>query len=222
MSHAPFKDGMHISNELSVVVATAMAVGASSSEIVETRRTLYSPDGTITIIRTNLTLTFIDHGPQSPYLTPEWMTIAAATKAILMADWPYAPASPSNLPPSPITIPTTRSSSPSPISIPTTRSSSPHADANTMLCDQIRETSFNKETASNESRRILRRDVPPADRWYCVTRGLRVGVFQGCKLISAFTYRIAGSQVVYYPCKGCAEAAFDVALQANLVQVLYR
>ncbi|KZP27028.1 hypothetical protein FIBSPDRAFT_886917 [Athelia psychrophila] len=198
-----------LSNELSVVMATAMACGASSSDVIESKRTLNSPDGEITVTCTQVTFTFYSPYDKSPYRTPKGATITSTTCCLLRGDWPYPPRAPPNSRPS------------SPISIPTTRSSSPN-DAT--LYDMIPEAAqLDKETASTHTRRVrhvLRTNVPAADRWYSITRGRRVGVVQGAHLATGFTHRVSGSQLVQYPTKELAEAAFDVALQTNLVEVL--
>ncbi|KAF7969803.1 hypothetical protein HWV62_25987 [Athelia sp. TMB] len=167
--------GLKTSEEISVVMATAMAVGASSSDLVQTHRTLDSPDGQISVICTQVSFTFCEQSTRSsPYVTPEGMSIAEATAALLLGDWPYQPQCSSDSPPPPISIPTTPSSSPCALANNTALPGPTAVDA---LCDL-----FDEETASTHThrvRRTLRRRVAPAERWYCITRGLRVGVIQG-------------------------------------------
>ncbi|KAF7967080.1 hypothetical protein HWV62_35919 [Athelia sp. TMB] len=181
-----------------------MALGATSSDIVTTRHVLQSPDGPIRVTSTKLSFEFVSPGiVYLPYLVPEGYTLHEASIAMLTGELPLPRfPTPVNSPQAETPINLSRSRTPansaradSPISLSTgspppspepgagdnRRSCSPHPEINdTTLYNIISEVDlFDKDTDpghARRARRALRRATPPENRWYCVTRGLRVGV----------------------------------------------
>lgn len=173
-------------------------LGASGSDVVQFTRTLHSPDGEVNVTQTKIA--FIFHHPcvHSPYRPPIGSTLEETTLALLRGEWPFpypidsprstTPASPSRQR-SPISITDSTPASPSrprsPISISDTSSCicSPPAyvkDAASLDPALAEEFDFDKVTPNvRRDRRARKRAIPPADRWYAVTRGLRVGAVQG-------------------------------------------
>lgn len=157
-------------------------LGASSSDVVQTKRTLHSPDGEVNVTHTKITFTFHHPCDHSPYRPPLGSTLEEATLALLRGEWPI----PSPIPSPRLTTPASSSRQPSPISISgtTSRSCSPPAyveDAASLDYALAEPFDFDKVTAphARRHRRARKKAIPPAKRWYAVTRGLCVGAVQG-------------------------------------------
>lgn len=158
----------------------AHPLGASSSEVVQTTRTIHCPDGHVIVTCTKIAFVFHHPCAESPYRPPHGSTLDDTTRALLRGEWPFdysPPHSPANC---------IHHLSPISISTSSSRSSSPPAYVNDRdpldlqaitIANQL-----NYDEATPEARRCRRaqrRAIPPADRWYTVTRGRCVGVVQG-------------------------------------------
>ncbi|KZP20973.1 hypothetical protein FIBSPDRAFT_954153 [Athelia psychrophila] len=215
--------GGNVADDITHLMATAMAVGATSSDIVQTKRTLHSPDGEVNVTHAKIMFTFHHPCDHSPYHPPLESTLAEATLALLRGEWPI----PSPIPSPRLTTPASPPRNPSPISISgtTSRSCSPPAyieDAASLDRALAEPFSFAKVTGphARRHRRARKMAIPPAKRWYTVTRGLCVGTVQGVVMVRAITRGMNGAVVEHYPSQELAEAVFDLALRAGFVEVV--
>ncbi|KAF7986429.1 hypothetical protein HWV62_31175 [Athelia sp. TMB] len=192
-----------------------MALGATSSDIVTTRRLLQSKDGPIRVTQTKITFEFLTPGPHSRYRVPPGYTLHEATHAMLTGVYPL-PDHPSYRVSSPISI-STGSPPPSPPSSP-----KPHIEDGTHSpgdLPNVNNTNTGPDDA-RRARRTLRKATKPEERWYCITQGRRVGVFQGCSAALALTRGVPGSQLTLHKSRKLAEDTFAIALLDKSVAVI--
>ncbi|KZP25782.1 hypothetical protein FIBSPDRAFT_887754 [Athelia psychrophila] len=209
----------HIPNDIAVLMATAMAVGASSSKAVQTTRTIFSPDGKVNVTRTEISFTFHHPCDHSPYRPPVGSTLEESMLALLRGEWPF-PYSPDPSPPPTSANSRTNSRANSPAnSRANSRASSP---PRYQLDFEPGNFDFDKLSLPNTrcDRRARKRAIPPPERWYTVTRGLCVGVVLGAFRARTLTRGVDRAVVVHYASQELAEAAFDLALRAGSVEVL--
>lgn len=155
--------------------------GASSSNVMQTTRTLHSPDGEIIVKRTKIMFTFHHPYDHSPYRPPLGSAIEERTMALLRGEWPLPYSNDSSRPATPAN--SIRHPSPITISTATSRSSSPlvyvEDTAPGNLPALAEPFDFDKVANARRDRRARKKAIPPAERWYAVTRGLCVGAMQG-------------------------------------------
>lgn len=151
------------------------SLGASSSDIEQTTRTLHSPDGQVSVMCVKVTLTFHQPGDLSRYRPAPGYTLEDTTKALLRGEWPFdysRPVTPANsIAAITISTSTSRSSSP-PVYVDNGSPPAPFAPPDAFHFDQT-------TPESRRLRRTLKRAIPPLERWYAVTRGMAVGAVQG-------------------------------------------
>ncbi|KAF7975090.1 hypothetical protein HWV62_10491 [Athelia sp. TMB] len=227
--------GVPITNELDSVIASAVAAGAARSDITQTERHIYTPDGGMTVTCTQVTLTFFDPSASSPYRSLYGGSVEEVASSRSAQCWPQGgPAAPTGYP----TISVTQSSNtppPSPATafssfksgdvsslsmgappfIPHSSSSSPGAPL-----DLWADSTETYAQSARRARKIIRKQTPTAQRWYAVTRGSHVGVVQGLAHVRAYTDGVRKSLVLFYPNRELAEAAFINSLQAGLVKII--
>lgn len=188
----PVPEGVHITNELAVVMATAMAVGAyliypltaitnidsghtlgaATSDVIQTSRMMDSPSGGYEVTRTKISFTFYNPCADSPYRPPPGATLEDTTRSLLSGEWPLDSSAHG---PTPANSP--RPTSPISISTGSTMSRSPSPHAVVVEIPTERMFRLGHPTYAANGRALDH--IPPADRWYMVTRGRSVGVIQG-------------------------------------------
>ncbi|KAF7982379.1 hypothetical protein HWV62_28457 [Athelia sp. TMB] len=221
-----------ITSELDNVITSAMAAGAARSDITQTERHIYTPDGGMTVTCTQVTLTFFDPSAASPYRSLFGGSVEEVASSRSAQYWPqgnlaastgYSTASDTQSsttpPPSPITAFKSGDinllSMGAPPSIP--HSSGPSPGPPLDLWSDSTET---YAQSARRARKIIRGQTPTAQRWYAVTRGSHVGVVQGLAHVRAYTDGVRKSMVLFYPSRELAEAGFINFLQAGLVQII--
>ncbi|KAF7984576.1 hypothetical protein HWV62_13797 [Athelia sp. TMB] len=209
-------DGVFVTNDIAVVATTAMSLGATSSDIVTTRRFLQSPDGPIRVTQTKITFEFLTPGPESRFRVPPGYTLHEATLAMLTGEHPL-PARPTYRTDSPISIST---GSPPPSPEPHLEDGA-HSSGHVPDVNDSADIDLDDTGRARRTRRALRKHMPPEDRWYCVTRGRLVGIFQGRDRVLGLTHSVRGAALTFHTSRELAEEAFNIALHDRSVEVLY-
>ncbi|KAF7972343.1 hypothetical protein HWV62_18112 [Athelia sp. TMB] len=223
---------MGITSQLDSVIASAMTAGAARSDITQTERHVYTPDGGMTVTCTQVTLTFFNPCADSPYRSLYGGSVEEVAASLSAQYRPQgSPASPTSHFTTAATEPPTLASSPitafstsgdtqlpqvgAPPLIPHSSCSSPGAPL-----DLWTESAETYAQSARRARNIIRRQTPPSQRWYVITRGSHVGVVQGLQRVRAHTDGVRKALVLFYPNRELAEAGFINSLEAGLVQIV--